>query len=168
MEDMMKLMKPHYDKAVKEAREKDTPEVRRGVGLAWGGFNVSEGPTDNATVHLELNADNTITKYDTWQELGQGGDVGSLMVTLEALKPLKLKPEQIKLIQSDTKICPDHFAISNKLFNDAFCLVNRNGKSHSLDPLLGYLCTINPHDLPICRHKGAAGIPRIDSRISLN
>jgi aldehyde oxidoreductase len=107
MEDMMKLMKPHYDRAVKEAREKDTPEVRRGVGLAWGGFNVSEGPTDNATVHLELNADNTITKYDTWQELGQGGDVGSLMVTLEALKPLKLKPEQIKLIQSDTKICPD-------------------------------------------------------------
>jgi len=107
MEDMMKLMKPHYDKAVKEAREKDTPGVRRGVGLAWGGFNVSEGPTDNATVHLELNADNTITKYDTWQELGQGGDVGSLMVTLEALKPLKLKPEQIKLIQSDTKICPD-------------------------------------------------------------
>lgn len=107
MEEMMKTMKPIYDKAVKEAKEKDTPEVRCGVGLSWGGFNVSEGPTDQATVHLELNQDNSITKYDTWQELGQGGDIGSVMVTLEALKPLNITPEQIKLVQSDTKICPD-------------------------------------------------------------
>jgi aldehyde oxidoreductase len=107
MEKMMELMKPHYEKAVKEAREKDAPEIRRGVGLAWGGFNVSEGPTDHATVRLQLNPDGTITKYDTWQDLGQGGDVGSIMVTLEALKPLKITPEQIKLVQSDTKICPD-------------------------------------------------------------
>ena len=107
MENMMKMLKPHYDKAVKEAKEKDTPEIRRGVGLAWGGFNVTEGATDSATVHLELNPDNTITKYDTWQELGQGGDVGSIMVTLEALKPLGITPEQIRLVQSDTKICPD-------------------------------------------------------------
>jgi aldehyde oxidoreductase len=107
MEKMMETLKPYYDKAVKEAKEKDTPEIRRGVGLAWGGFNVSEGPTDNATVRLELNPDGTITKYDTWQDLGQGGDVGSVMVALEALKPLKITPEQIKLVQSDTKICPD-------------------------------------------------------------
>jgi len=107
MENMMKMLKPYYEKAVKEAKEKDTPEIRRGVGLAWGGFNVSEGPTDHATIRLELNADGTITKYDTWQDLGQGGDVGSIMVTLEALKPLKITPEQIKLIQSDTKTCPD-------------------------------------------------------------
>jgi len=107
MEKMMELMKPHYDRAVKEAKEKSTPEIRRGVGLAWGGFNVSEGPTDHATVRLELNPDGTITKYDTWQDLGQGGDVGSVVVTLEALKPLGITPEQIKLVQSDTKICPD-------------------------------------------------------------
>ncbi|MEN6300031.1 MAG: molybdopterin cofactor-binding domain-containing protein, partial [Anaerolineaceae bacterium] len=107
MEEIMTKMRPFYERAVKEAKEKDTPELRRGVGLSWGGFNVSEGPTDKATVYLELNPDNTITKYDTWQELGQGGDIGSLMVTLEALKPLRLKPNQIRLIQSDTKICPD-------------------------------------------------------------
>jgi len=107
MEKMMDMMKPHYDKAVKEAKANDTPEVRRGVGLAWGGFNVTEGATDHATIRLELNPDNTITKYDTWQELGQGGDIGSVMVTLEALKPLGITPEQIKLVQSDTKTCPD-------------------------------------------------------------
>ncbi|MBN1535161.1 MAG: molybdopterin-dependent oxidoreductase [Anaerolineales bacterium] len=107
MEEMMTKMRPFYERAVKEAKEKDTPELRRGVGLSWGGFNVSEGPTDKATVYLELNPDNTVTKYDTWQDVGQGGDIGSLMVTLEALKPLGLTPDQVHLIQSDTKICPD-------------------------------------------------------------
>ena len=41
------------------------------------------------------------------QELGQGGDIGSLMLTLEALKPLGIKPEQVRLVQNDTKLCPD-------------------------------------------------------------
>ena len=106
-EAMMEAMRPHYERAVREAREKDTPQVRRGVGLAWGAFNVTEGGTDNATVDLELNPDGSVTKFDTWQELGQGGDIGSVMVTLEALKPLGLTPEQVRLVQSDTKLCKD-------------------------------------------------------------
>ena len=39
--------------------------------------------------------------------MGQGGTVGSVMVTLEALKELKITPEDIQLIQNDTKLCPD-------------------------------------------------------------
>lgn len=107
MEEMMKMMKPHYDKAVAEAKTNDTPEKRRGVGLAWGGFNVTEGGTDKASAAIELNPDGTFTKYDTYQELGQGGDIGSLMLTLEALKPLGVTPDMIKLVQNDTKLCPD-------------------------------------------------------------
>jgi aldehyde oxidoreductase len=107
MEEIMKKMRPLYEQAVKEAKEADTPELRRGVGLAWGGYNVTEGPGDECSVALELNPDNTFTKYDTWQDVGQGGDVGSLAVTLEALKPLGVTPDKIKLVQSDTKYCPD-------------------------------------------------------------
>ncbi len=109
MEEIMQKMKPHYERAMKEAREKDTPEVRRGIGLAWGGFNVTRASSyaDNATVALELNSDNTFTKFDTWQDVGQGGDIGSLMVTLEALKPLGVTPDDIRLVQNDTKLCPD-------------------------------------------------------------
>ena len=107
MEEMMDLMRPVYEKAVKEAKEHDTPEKRRGVGLAWGGFNVSEGIGDQATVRFELLPDGKIAKYDTYQHMGQGGDIGSLMLALEALKPLGVKPEDIRLIQNDTKICPD-------------------------------------------------------------
>lgn len=107
MESMMLKMKPLYEKAVAEAKEKDSPEKRRGVGLAWGGYAVSETPFDQCCVALELNSDNTVSKYDTWQDLGQGGDVGSLMVTLEALKPLKLTPDQVKLVQNDSGKCPN-------------------------------------------------------------
>ncbi|MDR1509470.1 MAG: molybdopterin-dependent oxidoreductase [Synergistaceae bacterium] len=107
MEEMMKIMKPLYEEAVARAKAADTPERRRGVGLAWGGFNVSEGSTDSAEVAIEINPDGTFTKYDTYQELGQGGDIGSLMLTLEALKPLGVTPDKIRLVQNDTKICPN-------------------------------------------------------------
>jgi aldehyde oxidoreductase len=107
MEEMMSKLKPIYERAVAEAKANDTPKKRRGVGLAWGGYNVSETPFDSATVALELNEDGTITKFDTWEELGQGGDIGSLMVTLEALKPLGISPDQVKLVQNDTATCPD-------------------------------------------------------------
>lgn len=107
MEEMMKIMQPHYERAVKEAKAADRPEKRRGVGLAWGGFNVTEGATDRSTVALEIGPDNLIIKYDTYQQMGQGGDIGSLMLTLEALKPLGITPEQVRLVQNDTLLCPD-------------------------------------------------------------
>jgi CO/xanthine dehydrogenase Mo-binding subunit len=102
MGEMMKKMRPHYDQAVADARAADTPEKRRGVGLAWGGFNVTEGGTDQCTVILELDADDRILKFDTWQDLGQGGDVGSLMVTLEALKPMGVTPDRIRGVGDPT------------------------------------------------------------------
>jgi len=107
MEEMMLKLKPLYEKAVSEAKKQSVSGKKRGVGIAWGGYNVSETPFDAATVALELNPDNTVTKFDTWEDLGQGGDIGSLMVTLEALKPLGLTPEKVKLVQNDTTTCPD-------------------------------------------------------------
>jgi aldehyde oxidoreductase len=108
MEDIMNTAKPLYDKALEEAKKHDAPEKRRGVGIAWGGYNVTEGTADQCTVALELREDGKFVKYDTWQDQGQGGDVGSLMVTLEALKPLGVTPSDIVLVQNDSKYCPDH------------------------------------------------------------
>lgn len=110
MEKIMETMKPIYERAVAEAKaanEKNDPKKRRGVGLAWGGYNVTEGTADQCTVALELREDGKIAKYDTWQDQGQGGDVGSLHVTVEALKPLGVTIDDIVLIQNDSKHCPD-------------------------------------------------------------
>jgi aldehyde oxidoreductase len=79
----------------------------RGIGVAMGGFHVSED-TDRCEVWLELNPDGTVTNYNCWQELGQGGDVGSVALTVEALKPLGIKPGQVRLLKDDTGRAPFH------------------------------------------------------------
>ena len=107
MEEIMKAMKPYYDEALKEAEKNSTAEKKRGVGIAWGGYTVTDNTSDQCNVSLELAPDGKIIKYDTWQDVGQGGDVGSLHCTLEALKPLGVDIDDIMLIQNDSKFCPD-------------------------------------------------------------
>lgn len=107
MEKIMEKMKPIYEAALKRAKDEDTPEKRRGVGLAWGGYNVTGSPGDQASVAIELREDGKFVKYDTWEDQGQGGDVGSLQCTLEALKPLGVSIDDIVLIQNDSKFCPN-------------------------------------------------------------
>ena len=111
MEEMMDKLKPVYDekKAEADAWNKDHDDVKKGVGLAWGGYNVGLGGIDEAHVAIELMPDGTFRKYDTWQDQGQGGDQGSLICTLEALKPYfpNITPDDIKLVQDDSKYCPN-------------------------------------------------------------
>lgn len=109
MEEMMDTLKPMYDEAVAKAKAEDTPEFRKGVGLAWGGYNVGLGGVDVADVAIELVGDGKFRKYDTWQDQGQGGDAGSLVCTLEALRPYfpNVTPDDVKVIQTDSKYCPN-------------------------------------------------------------
>jgi len=102
MEHLMDVMKPMYDEAVELAKKEDTPELRRGVGIAWGGYNVTEGYDDQCTLGLEIAPGGKFIKYDTWQDVGQGGDAGSLVITLEALKELGVRREDIILRQNDS------------------------------------------------------------------
>ena len=106
MRAMMDMLRPHYQKALETARVESTPERRRGVGIAWGGYHVSKVP-DHAEVDLELNRDGSVTHYSTWADVGQGADTGSILHVHEALRPLGLKPEAIRLIRNDTGLCPD-------------------------------------------------------------
>ena len=111
MEEMMDKLKPIYDekKAEAEAWNKDHEDIKKGVGIAWGGYNVGLGGIDEAHVAIELMPDGTFRKYDTWQDQGQGGDQGSLICTLEAMKEYfpNITPDDIKLIQDDSKYCPN-------------------------------------------------------------
>lgn len=90
----------------KRPGRKARPEHRRGVGIAWGGYHVSKVP-DRAEIDLELNQDGSVTHYSTWADVGQGADTGSLIHVHEALRPLRLRPEAIRLVRNDTGCCPD-------------------------------------------------------------
>lgn len=107
MEEIMDKMRPIYKEALDRAKARSTEKVKCGVGVTCGGFNVTLGSFDHAEVALELNADGTITHYNTWEDQGQGGDIGTLTVTHEALKPLGVTTDQIRLCMNDSHRCPD-------------------------------------------------------------
>ncbi|MDR3295379.1 MAG: xanthine dehydrogenase family protein molybdopterin-binding subunit [Clostridiales Family XIII bacterium] len=139
-EGMMDRMRPLYDDAVARAKAEDTFAKKRGVGLSWGGFLVAGG-IDHAEVALELNTDGAITHYNTWEDQGQGSDVGSVVHTHEALRSLgyAISPQQIKLVQADTAQAPDsgpaagnrsHYMIGNATLDAAKKLVSAMRKDN--------------------------------------
>jgi aldehyde oxidoreductase len=104
---LMEMIKPDYDEAVERCKKLSTPEKRRGVGLSIGMYNVGADAGDKAGNDIELNPDGSVTCFNTWEDPGQGGDIGTLVTAHEALRPLGLKPEQIHLYMNDTMLCPD-------------------------------------------------------------
>ncbi len=54
--------------------------------------------------------DGKFRKYDTWQDQGQGGDAGFTRLhtgSTEDLTSLTVTPDDVKVIQTDSKYCPN-------------------------------------------------------------
>ena len=106
--EMMDKIRPYYQESLEWAKQPaDDPNKKRGVGIALGGFHAGND-TDKCEVWLELNPDGTITDYNCWQDVGQGADMGSVAFVCEALKPLGITPDQVKLVKDDTGKAPLH------------------------------------------------------------
>ncbi len=105
MEGIFDKLRPKYQALKAHAEAASTAEKKYGVGVACGAYQV--GMTiDHSEVALELNPDGSVTNFNSWEEIGQGGDVGALVHTHEALRPLGLAPEQIRFVMNDTGLCP--------------------------------------------------------------
>mgnify|MGYP001060462276 FL=1 len=104
---LLEKAKPVYDQYKAEAEAAKAEGRHVGVGISLGGFIITIGMFDVAEVALELNSDGTITHFNTWEDMGQGGDIGTLTHTVKALEPLGIKPDQVKLVMNDSKTCPD-------------------------------------------------------------
>ncbi|MCL1896290.1 MAG: molybdopterin-dependent oxidoreductase [Clostridiales bacterium] len=105
MEELFEMMEPYYREYKERAARDSTPEKPHGVGVCCAGFNVTLGD-DHCETALELNPDGTISVLDTWEDLGQGGDIGSLALAHEALKELGVRPEDLRLVMNDSHLCP--------------------------------------------------------------
>jgi len=104
---LLEKIKPTYDAYKAEAEAGKAEGKHMGVGLSMGGFLATIGMFDQSEVAIELNADGTFTHYNTWEDVGQGGDIGALTHTVKALEPMGVKASQVKLVMNDTKTCPD-------------------------------------------------------------
>lgn len=105
-EGIMLRMKEIYEKQKQHAASVSTSDKPHGVGVAMGSFNISNFG-DQSRVRLELNPDGSVTHYSTWEDMGQGADIGCLTYVHEGLKELGIRPDQIHLVMNDSKTCPD-------------------------------------------------------------
>jgi aldehyde oxidoreductase len=107
VEKLMDVMRPIYEEAKQRVAREDRPELRRGVGISIGGYVCTTGPLDKAEVDLQINPDGSFTCFNTWEDMGQGGDIGTVTCMLEALKEIKLTPDKVNFVASDSFLCPD-------------------------------------------------------------
>ena len=105
--ELIDTMRPKYTEALKAAKAASTAEVKRGVGVSVGVYGSGLDGPDTAEVDAELNADGTVSIFTTWHDHGQGADMGTLATAHEALRPLGLSHEKIRLVLNDTSVCPN-------------------------------------------------------------
>ena len=105
--ELLDTLRPKYAAALKNAKAASTAETKRGVGISLGVYGSGLDGPDSAEVDAELNADGTVSIFTTWHDHGQGADMGALATAHEALRPMGIAPEKIKIYLNDTGICPN-------------------------------------------------------------
>jgi aldehyde oxidoreductase len=105
--EMIDQLRPLYQEAKKKAKAGSNGEIKKGVGISLGIYGCGLDGPDASEVRLELNPDNTVTLFNTWEDHGQGADMGSLGTAHKALRPLGLAPDQIRLVMNDTAMAPN-------------------------------------------------------------
>jgi aldehyde oxidoreductase len=104
--EMLEKLRPLYKKAKEKAAKESTAAVKKGVGVSIGVYGCGLDGVDGAEADVELTADG-VTIYNTWQDHGQGADMGTLGTAHEGLRPLGIKPDKIKLVMNDTGKAPN-------------------------------------------------------------
>jgi aldehyde oxidoreductase len=104
-EKMLDTLRPLWKEAKKRCAELSTPEKKRGVGLSLGIYGCGLDGPDSSEAWVELTKDG-VTVATSWQDHGQGGDLGTLTHAHETLRQAGFRPEDIKLLLNDTAFTP--------------------------------------------------------------
>ncbi len=105
LEDMLNTLRPLWEEGKKRCKELSTPEKTRGIGLSLGIYGCGLDGPDSSEAWVELTKTG-VTVADSWQDHGQGADIGTLTHAHESLRPLGIKAEDIKLLMNDTAVTP--------------------------------------------------------------
>jgi aldehyde oxidoreductase len=105
--EMLDMLKPKYEAAKERAAKASTDERKCGVGLSIGVYGCGLDGPDAAEAWVELNEDDTITVGSSWEDHGQGADMGTLGTAHEALRPLGITPDRMHLCMNDTSKTPN-------------------------------------------------------------
>jgi aldehyde oxidoreductase len=106
LEAMIDTLRPKYKAAREKAAKETTPEKKKGVGVSIGMYGAGGDGPDTAEVWVDMLPDGVLLST-TWSDHGQGADAGALGTAHEALRPLGIAPEKIRLELNDTAKAPD-------------------------------------------------------------
>lgn len=110
LEEMYKVARPLYEAGKKRAAEKNAASDGRykyGIGVSSGVYGSGLDGVDSSQAYAELNPDGSVTMYVSWEDHGQGADMGTLVSAHETLRQAGITPEQIHLVMNDTKVTPN-------------------------------------------------------------
>ncbi|MFR1532385.1 MAG: molybdopterin cofactor-binding domain-containing protein [Bilophila wadsworthia] len=107
--DMIDIMRPKFKAAKEKAAANSTDTVKRGVGVAIGIYGCGLDGPDSAESWAQYNEDGTVTIGVCWGDHGQGADAGALGTAHEALRPLNIAADRIRLVMNDTSKAPVGF-----------------------------------------------------------
>jgi aldehyde oxidoreductase len=96
-------IRPHYDRALKDAAAFQGGPIKRGVGIGCNAYGIAS-PGDRAEAALEVDPDNGITIYTAAADPGEGNDS---MLTQIAAHMLELPQEKVRLYTRDTENTAD-------------------------------------------------------------
>ncbi|HEX3018566.1 MAG TPA: molybdopterin cofactor-binding domain-containing protein [Caproicibacter sp.] len=101
-------LRPIYKKAKENAKEKNAKggDMKYGVGISLLEYGCGLDGADSSEAWAEITEEG-VTVGNSWEDHGQGADMGTLTVAHEALKPIHMKPEQIKLVMNDMRLTPN-------------------------------------------------------------
>lgn len=105
--ELFDTMRPRYKAAQEKAKAASTATEKRGVGIALGVYGAGLDGPDSAETWAELNEDGGVTIGACWEDHGQGADSGVLGTAHEALRPLNIPADNIRLVMNDTSKAPN-------------------------------------------------------------
>ncbi len=104
---MIEELRPKYKAALEKAKAESTATHKKGVGISVGAYGCGLDGPDTAGAFVEMNEDGSITVCTSWQDHGQGADIGAIGTAHEALYPMGIAPEKLRFTWPDTEKCPN-------------------------------------------------------------
>ena len=104
--EMIDKLRPLYKAALERSKKDSSPEMKKGVGVSIGIYGCGLDGPDSSEIWVELTPEG-VTLSSSWEDHGQGADIGALGTCHEALRPLGISPEKISLVMNDTATVPN-------------------------------------------------------------
>ena len=102
LDKLLDMIRPKWEEAKKRCKAFNVAGKKRGVGLSIGMYGCGLDGPDASEVAVELTPTGALVS-GTWQDHGQGADLGMLTFAHEVLRQAGMKPEQIKVFINSTE-----------------------------------------------------------------